>query len=416
MAKTYALARVEPGADASGLRPEIAPLMDHGLYGSANTALSYFEAHPLPRSLCAALAGLAGSRRRFQLGVHAETDIHVAEDRSADLGLALAFYGASAGVSLDHVVATGSLRRSGDADASSDPSGRVHIVSGLVQKAQLVEGLIARQPSSTVVFVFPATALDGGSNEAAEFSGALDRLRELAKANGVTFTARPVATVQEALGAIAVRRQTGGGAACILAALAVVAASGYFAADWYISRPLALVWSEFNVGGELVPSPSMAEMREGEDKWTVCRVVQGADQIAIVPFGFRMLFFVADAAGELPEKTSMAIVVVSETTPPRVVPVRGARVEVSNGEAVRKIAYSVAYPVEAPSEYTRTMVVARRFGAVNLDRLTDAVSEVFNGAVANSIDAVSNHLRTKYPGYVEYGYRSTNEKVECARY
>lgn len=410
LARTYVLDGAGSASDASGLRPEIAPLMDHGLYGSANTAFSYFEAHGLPRSPCAALAALIPPRRRFQLGVHADADIHVAEDRSADLGLALAFYGASSAVPLSHVVATGSLRRSEEAETSSAPGGKIHMVSGLEQKARLVESVIERSSGGEVVFMFPRPALE----EVGSLTSALERLSELAGTKGIAFRSVPVDTMAEALRELGIRRQTGGGVTCIAAGLAVLAVAGYFGASAYMNRPLALRWDQINRQGTLVQLPLMAVPQPGTSgKRQACAIARGPDQIARVPVGAQLLFAVAEDAGELPAKTSMALVAVFETSAPSVLPLTSAGDITVKGKNAQWRNYTFEAAVEAPSEYSRLIVVARRFGAVNLDVLTDKVGEIAGAEQTDRIAAVSNYLRTEYPGYVEFGYRSTDEDVPC---
>lgn len=384
--------------------------MDHGLYGSANTALSYFEAHALPRGMCAGLAGLTSPRKRFQLGVHAETDIHVAEDRSADLGLALAFYGAVSAVPLTHVVATGSLRRSGEAETSSDPGGKVHMVSGLEQKAQLVESVIEQAGSGEVTFMFPRAALE----DTGSFSSALEGLHERARAKGLVFRPIAVDTMTEALRELGIRRQAGGGVTCIVAALGVLAIAGYLGASAYMNRPLALRWDQMNRQGTLVQLPLMAVPKPGAPgKRDACTIVRGPDQVARVPIGAQLLFAVADEAGELPPKTSMALVAVFEKSAPTVLPLAGAGDISIKGENTQWRNYTFEAAVEPPGEYARLMVVARRFGAINLDRLTETVREIAGAPGAERVAAVSNRLRTEYPGYLEFGYRSTDEDVPC---
>ncbi len=411
LANTYVLDRVDTAVDASGLRPEIAPLMDHGLYGSASTALSYFEAHPLPRGFCTAMAGVVTPRRRFRLGVREETGIHVAEDRSADLGLALAFFGASSGVPLSHVVATGSLRRGDGREPASEPGGQVHSVSGLEQKAQLVGELISRKPAGEVVFMFPGAALRG---DADGFSQAIERLHALARSEGVAFAAKPVDSMMQALGELGLRRQAGGGTTCLVAALAVIALAGYLAADRYMNRPLALRWDKLDWHGELVQLPVMAVPRTDDPgARDLCAIVKGADQVAVAEIGSVLLFAVADDAGKLPAKSSMALVAVFEQTVPSVLPLTGAREKTIKGEDASWINYDFQATVEEPAEYTRLMVVARRYGAINLDRLNETVTEIANAPGSNKVAAVSNYLQTHYPGYIEFGYRSTDQDLPC---
>ena len=176
-------------------------------------------------------------------------------------------------------------------------------------------------------------------------------------------------------------------------------------------------FSEMTLKGKTVPAPSMAMPVEGAaNRYDLCQVVRGPDRIALVPFASKLLFAVADEKDELPQKTSMALVTVFEHSSPRVLPLSGAREAMVEGDDPRSRSYTFELLVKAPSEYSRTIVVARRFGAVDLDQLTETISDLYNHTGADRIDALSNLLQTRYPGYVEFGYRSTEADVECNRH
>jgi hypothetical protein len=420
---------VAPRHHPAGLNPQIADLINWRLYEAGANALGAISCLNLPYRRLALWSRIRPRSLPGYASVINGTEVaglNAAQNRSAELGLALGFI-SFAGQSRDRmVVATGQLATY-PAGAQHDavevlPVG--HIDAKIATLRRAIESADPDVFPSRLLWFVPKTTFEGKSL-GAEHAAALAELNKVCRDKGLKLRVCPVGSLAEAVRELGVSSiaPTTADKVVSSAMLAGFAGLALVAGVWlWLTMHLPLSFKDVTLAsGEAVPSPARASSNTQDRDFILQDTCSDANRLPLYRIDDWMLLNVSAAdAGPISDWLGgyhFTLVAVSNRSGVKVLPLssfrRGRPGEPPlSGERQRVL--KVALPVKGPAEMTKLFILARRGRPFDEARLRLRLKKILaDEPSAQKINAAEAFLDGVAPGSVSYPFRSVEEEPEC---
>jgi len=422
---------VAPRHNPAGLNPQIADLINWRLYEAGANALGAISRLNLPRHRLALLNRIRPKGLPGYASVTNGTEVaglNAAQNRSAELGLALGFV-SFAGQSRDRmIVATGQLATGGHPGGAQHDAVEVlpvgHIEGKIATLRRVIEMTDPDGFPSRLLWFVPKTTLEGEPLED-QHATALAELENACRHKGLRLRVCPVGSLAEAVRELGVTSigPTTVDKVLSSAMLAGLAALVLGAGIWlWLTAHLPLSFNEVTLAsGEAVLSPARASSNTQVRHFILQDTCSDANRLPLYRIDDWMLLNVSAAdAGLISDWLGgyhFTLVAVSNRSGVKVLPLssfRRGRPGEPPSSGKRRRALKVALPITGPAEMTKLFILARRGRPFDEARLRRKLKEILaDEPSAQKINAAETFLDGVAPGSISYPFRSVEEEPEC---
>jgi len=422
---------VAPRHHPAELNPQIAELINWRLYEAGANALGAISRLNLPHSRLALWSRVRPKGLPGYASVTNGTEVaglNAAQNRSAELGLALGFISFASQSSDTMVVATGQLTTAGHLAGSQHEAVEVlpvgHIEAKIATLRRAIETADPAGFPSRLLWFVPKTALDGQALEA-RHAAAIAELEKICRDKGLKLRVCPVASLAEAvreLGVASIAPTTADKvvSSSMLAGFAtIVLGTGVWL---WLTAHLPLSFKDVTLAsGEAVPSPARARSTTQDRDFILQDTCSDANRLPLYSIDDWMLLNVSAAdAGPISDWLGgyhFTLVAVSNRSGVKVLPLssfRRGRPGESPSSVERRRMLKVALPIKGPTEMTKLFVLARRGRPFDEAQLRHRLKEILaDEPSAQKINAAEAFLAEVAPGSIAYPFRSVEEEPEC---